>query len=151
MDPDKKAEQVGEFCQSIFEMRYKLRKMFQLKLKEANINISFEVLEVMKLLLNRDGINQQELADELFKDKSSMTYLIDNMVKAGLATRKEDNADRRNKLIFLTAKAHELKQQLAPLATHCYLTLTEDVDYASLSAGMQILAKMNQSLDAVLV
>jgi DNA-binding MarR family transcriptional regulator len=96
-----KAKRVDEFCQSIFEFRYRLRKIFHLKLKEAGIDISFEVLEIMKILKNEENVNQQDLADLLFKDKSNLTYLIDNMVKAGWVNRKEDQTDRRNKLIVL--------------------------------------------------
>jgi len=151
MKPDQKSELVAEFCQSIFELRYKLRRIFQVKLKEAGISISFEVLEIVKLLLSREGLNQQELADLLFKDKSSMTYLIDNMVKAELVTRKEDETDRRNKLIILTAKAHQLKDQLSPLAMDCYLTLAKDIADQDIKAGIQMLAKMNHSLTDLLI
>ena len=146
MKPDQKPELVIEFCQSIFELRYKLRRMFQVKLKEAGISISFEVLEIMKLLRGQDGLNQQELADLLFKDKSSMTYLIDNMVKAGLVTRKEDETDRRNKRICLTSKAVDLQNQLSPLAMHCYNVLSEGIAYQDIKAGIEMLAKMNNSL-----
>jgi DNA-binding MarR family transcriptional regulator len=150
MEMDKKSELVSEFCQSIFEMRYKLRKIFQLKLKEAGISISFEALEVIKLLRNQDGLNQQELADMLFKDKSSITYLIDNMVKSGLVVRKEDEIDRRNKLIFLTDKAHQLKAQLEPMAQYCYLALAEDINDHDIKNGIQMLAKMNNSLEILI-
>jgi DNA-binding MarR family transcriptional regulator len=146
MQPDQKSELVIEFCQSIFELRYKLRKMFQVKLKEAGISISFEILEIMKQLGSHDGLNQQELADMLFKDKSSMTYLIDNMVKAGLVTRKEDEKDRRNKLILLSRKADELIKELSPMASECYAALAEDIAAQDIKAGIQMLMKMNNSL-----
>jgi len=146
MEPDQKSELVIEFCKSIFELRHKLRKMFQVKLKEAGISISFEVLEVMKLLRHEDGLNQQDLAEMLFKDKSTMTYLIDNMVKAGLVTRNEDDNDRRNKHILLTSKALELQNQLTPLAMHCYLALAQDIADSDIEAGIEMLAKMNSSL-----
>ncbi|MDB5009080.1 MAG: transcriptional regulator, MarR family [Mucilaginibacter sp.] len=146
MQPDQKPELVIEFCQSIFELRYKLRKMFQVKLKEAGISISFEVLEIMKQLSSHDGLNQQELADMLFKDKSSMTYLIDNMVKAGLVTRKEDEKDRRNKLILLSRKAHELIKELSPMASECYAALAKDIAGQDIKAGIKMLMKMNSSL-----
>jgi len=146
MKPDQKSELVIDFCKSIFELRHKLRKIFQLKLKEAGISISFEVLEVMKFLRHHDGLNQQELADMLFKDKSTMTYLIDNMVKAGLVTRREDEADRRNKHIILTTKAHELQYQLTPLALQCYLALAQDIADQEIAMGIEMLAKMNKSL-----
>lgn len=146
MTLDQKIANVTEFCQSIFELRYKLRKMFQVKLKEAGISISFEVLEVMKVLRTSGNLNQQELADLLFKDKSSITYLIDNMVKAGLVTRREDVTDRRNNLIILTDKANLLKERLEPLASHCYLALAEELTDDEIMEGISTLAKMNGSM-----
>ncbi|MDB5025934.1 MAG: transcriptional regulator, MarR family [Mucilaginibacter sp.] len=151
MKSDQNSGLVVEFCQSIFELRYKLRRMFQVKLKEAGISISFEVLEIMKLLCNQDGLNQQELADLLFKDKSSMTYLIDNMVKAGLVIRKEDEADRRNKRICLTARALDLQNRLSPLAMDCYRCLAEDITDEDIKAGIKTLIKMNNSLAQFIV
>ncbi|CAM3944389.1 DNA-binding transcriptional regulator, MarR family [Pedobacter westerhofensis] len=151
MDTKEKAELVAEFCQLILELRYRLRKMFQVKLKEADIDISFEVLEIMKLLLKRDGMIQQELADVLFKDKSNMTYLIDNMVKAGWVTRKEDESNRRIKLIFLTEQSRELNHRLAPLAQDCFLTLAKDVRENQVKSGIEILSRMNSSLLEVIV
>ncbi|WP_183572960.1 MarR family winged helix-turn-helix transcriptional regulator [Mucilaginibacter sp. X5P1] len=151
MQPDQKSELVMDYIQSIFKLRYKLRRMFQVKLKEAGISISFEVLEIMKQLHSHDGLNQQDLAELLFKDKSSMTYLIDNMVKAGFVSRKEDEADRRNKLIILSDKAHELLKQLEPLASHCYAVLAAEVSGQDIKASLDTIAKMNGSLDAFII
>jgi DNA-binding MarR family transcriptional regulator len=147
MHPDQKSELVINYIQSIFELRYKLRRLFQVKLKEAGISISFETLEIIKQLRSHDSLNQQDLAELLFKDKSSITYLIDNMVRAGLVSRQEDEADRRNKHIILSGQAHELIKQLEPLASHCYAALAQDVDAADIRSGLEMLAKMNGSLD----
>jgi len=149
MESNQKVDLIIEFSQSIFEMRYKLRRMFQSKLKEAGLDISFEVLEVIKMLQKQDGMNQQELADLLFKDKSNITYIIDNMVKADYVVRKEDETDRRNKRIFLKEKAHQLLEQLAPISQYCYLALTQDVTEPSIREGIEILAKINNSLNII--
>jgi DNA-binding MarR family transcriptional regulator len=138
-----KTELVGELSQSISEFRYKLKKMFQMKLKERGINISFEILEVIKILLKQDGLNQQVLADMLFKDKSSLTYLIDNMVKSELVTRTEDKNDRRNKLIYLTDRAHELRQSISPLAKECFLAMAAETTEVQLRSCIDIIAQMN--------
>ena len=151
MKPDQKSEHVAEFCKSIFELRYRLRRMFQIKLKEAGMSISFEVLEVMSILHRQDGVNQQELADLLFKDKSSMTYLIDNMVKAGWVLRKEDDSDRRNKLIFLTDEAHQLKKTLRPMAIECYSLLAEGINEEEIKESLKMVSKMNNSLSDFIV
>lgn len=151
MDTNQKAELVGDFCHSIFELRFRLRKLFQVKLKEANIEISFEVLEIIKVLVKKDGIIQQEIADILFKDKSNMTYLIDNMVKAGWVVRKDDDTNRRIKLIFLTEKTRVLNQQLAPLAKDCFLALSREVTEQQVKTGIEMLGKMNNALVDVII
>jgi DNA-binding MarR family transcriptional regulator len=147
MEPDQKVELVIEFCNSVFELKYRIRKMIQLKLKGAGMNISFEVLEVIRVLRKQDGQNQQELADQLFKDKSTMTYLVDNMVKAGLVVRKEDQADRRNKLIFLTDKSRELREQIRPLVTQGFLSMAEDITEREIIETLKMVGLMNDSLE----
>lgn len=92
------------------EMKYYLRQNMQEKLKDHKPGISLELLEVIAFLWDKDGINQQELAHKAIKDKSSMTYLIHNLVKRNLVIRVEDENDRRNKLIFLTAKGKLLQK-----------------------------------------
>jgi DNA-binding MarR family transcriptional regulator len=142
---EQKAERMGELCQSIIEFRYKLRRMFAQKLKDAGIDISFEVLEIMRILMKQENVNQQDLADMLFKDKSNLTYLIDNMVKAGWAVRQEDVKDRRNKLIKLTDKAWRLQEQLAPLSTNSFLDLAKNLNDEEVESGIKLLTMMNQS------
>jgi DNA-binding MarR family transcriptional regulator len=73
------------------EMKSHLRQQIQAKISEHDPDLSFELLEIIGLLWRRDGINQQEIADTVSKDKSSVTYLINRLVKRGLVERIEDN------------------------------------------------------------
>ena len=50
----------------------------------------------------KDGVTQQELCNATFKDKPSMTRLIDNMERQHLVVRISDKKDRRTNLIHLT-------------------------------------------------
>src|SRR5919206_3993343 len=89
-----------ELGRAMTEMKNHMRQFIQAKIKESGINLTFEMLEIMACLWNKDGINQQELADITIKDKSSMTYLVDNLAKHNMVTRMPDENDRRNNLIF---------------------------------------------------
>ena len=46
------------------------------------------------------------------KDKACLTNLMNNLEKKGYVYRKEDPADRRNKLVFLTPEGEEFKDQV---------------------------------------
>ena len=55
------------------------------------------------------GISQQILAERIAKDKACLTNLMNNLEKKGYVHRKEDLADRRNKLVFLTPEGKNLR------------------------------------------
>ncbi|HEY0176130.1 MAG TPA: MarR family transcriptional regulator [Pedobacter sp.] len=141
-----KAELARELMRSMAELKNHLRQYIQVKIKEYNINITFEMLEVMSCLWKKDGINQQEIADKTLKDKSSMTYLIDNLVKRDMVTRTEDEADRRNKLIYLTAEGKRLQEQLNPWIAEVYGIATIDLDIGDLKNGLRAVNRMTDNL-----
>ncbi|HWZ16414.1 MAG TPA: MarR family transcriptional regulator [Mucilaginibacter sp.] len=134
------------FGRSMSELRTYTRQQIQLKIKEHAINITFEMLEVMGCLWRKDGINQQEIADLTLRDKSSMTYLLDNLVKRKLVRRVEDENDRRNKLIYLTSEGNELREQLNPWVAEVYEMASEGVDIDNLQNGIMLVNKMIKNL-----
>lgn len=135
-----------ELGRTMTELRNQLRQSVQLKIKEHGINITFEMLEVLYCLWQKDGINQQEIADLTLKDKSSMTYMIDNMVKRDMVKRVEDELDRRNKLIFLTEAGTALRTQLYPWIAEVYHQATEDFDKKNLKDSIDMFQQMILSL-----
>ena len=67
------------------------------------------------LLWGKGRVTQQELCNATFKDKPSMTRLIDNMERQHLVVRISDKKDRRTNLIHLTKDGKELEER----ARHC--------------------------------
>jgi len=144
-----KSELALELGRSMSELRNDVRQHIQVKIKEQGINITFEMLEVMGCLWKKDGINQQEIADLTLRDKSSMTYLLDNLVKRGMVKRVEDEDDRRNKLIYLTSEGTALKEQLYPWVAEVYEMATKEVDIEDLRTGVILLNKMTDNLKGI--
>lgn len=128
------------------EMKYKLRRDILDKLSSMNEDISFELLEVMAFLWHEDGMNQQELANMSVKDKSSMTYLINTLIKKQLVKRVEDKNDRRNKLIFLTAKGKTLQKKIHPLLIECYKKAAVGLNSVEIKNSISLVKTMNENL-----
>ena len=82
-----------------------------------SIDITPEQWTVLCYLWSRDGVTQQELCNATFKDKPSMTRLIDNLEKQQLVVRSSGVKDRRINLIHLTDKGRELEMETKPLVT----------------------------------
>jgi len=128
------------------ELRNLTRKYIQKKIKEHDINLTFEMLEVMGCLWRKDGLNQQEIADRTFRDKSSMTYLLDNLIKRKLVKRSADKNDRRNKLIFLTKEGLALKEILYSWLADVYGLASEEATREDLQNGVLLIRKMVNNL-----
>lgn len=79
--------------------------------RKEGLDITPEQWTVLSYLWRKDGVSQQTLCDATFKDKPSMTRLIDNLVKAGMVERHSTPNDRRSNVIFLTPKGHEIEQE----------------------------------------
>lgn len=70
--------------------------------------------QVMSIAAVSSCSNQARIAERLGLDRTVMTYLIDDLEKAGLVERQPDPADRRARRVLLTAKGEKSFRQ----ATH---------------------------------
>ena len=88
-----------------------LKRLIYRLISENNVEITPEQWTVLSFLWKEDGITQQKLCDATFKDKPSMTRLIDNLVKQDLVYRDTAPNDRRSNLIFLTKQGKSIKDK----------------------------------------
>ena len=63
--------------------------------------------QVMSIAAVSACSNQARIAERLGLDRTVMTYLIDDLEKAGLVERRPDPADRRARQVLLTAKGEK--------------------------------------------
>ncbi|QQT27095.1 MarR family transcriptional regulator [Sphingobacterium spiritivorum] len=88
-----------------------LTRRLQQNLKESGINITAEQWSILYNLWQEEGLTQQELANRTFRDKPSVTRLINNLEKLNLVIRVNDRGDRRSNLIYLTKSGRQIKHK----------------------------------------
>lgn len=93
-----------------------IARRLQKNFKEAGIEITIEQWSVLYHLWKEDGQSQQQLCDATFRDKPSITRLVDNLEKSKLVKRVASKNDRRSNLIFLTKEAKNLEQKTMDVA-----------------------------------
>lgn len=93
-----------------------IARRLQKKLNESGLNITIEQWSVLYHLWKQDGISQQELCNATFRDKPSITRLVDNLEKLGLVKRVASETDRRINMVYLTRQAQKLQEQTMELA-----------------------------------
>lgn len=129
------------------EMKSRLRQKIQAKINEYDPDLSFELIEILGLLSRNNGINQQEISSKVSKDKSSITYLINSLVKRELVERVENTTDRRNKQIFLTVKGNEIVETVYPWALELYKKAADDLDEDDINRALFLVKKMTANLE----
>jgi DNA-binding MarR family transcriptional regulator len=80
--------------------------------RKNKIALTKEQWTILGVLWQNDGCSQQTLADKTYRDKPSITRLIDNLEKENLVERRPDANDRRLNLIFLTPKGLEIEKEV---------------------------------------
>ena len=93
-----------------------IARRLQKKFNAAALNLTIEQWSVLYHLWKEDGKSQQELCNATYRDKPSITRLVDNLEKLKLVKRVASVDDRRMNMIFLTPEAAKLQEQAMSLA-----------------------------------
>ncbi len=91
-------------------------RRLQKNFRNAGLELTIEQWSLLYHLWKEDGLSQQELGTRTFRDKASITRLIDNLEKLGLVERVASKTDRRINLVCLTLAAKPLQQITYELA-----------------------------------
>ena len=89
------------------------RRMYR-DFRNAGLDITPEQWSILVFLWQQDKVTQKAIADATYKDRPSVTRLIDNMEKQGLVTRTQ-GSDRRTNKICLTKKGSDLYEKVYPI------------------------------------
>ncbi len=93
-----------------------------------------------------DGVRPGEIANALGLDPSSVVRVIDQLIAAGIMTRKEDESDRRAKLLSLTANGRaRIEVQLAAMRP-IRAMLFKDIHPKELKETLKVLGELGESI-----
>jgi DNA-binding MarR family transcriptional regulator len=124
---------------------------------EKGYKFPVSCIGIMADLWSRDGVTQKELGLSLIKTKSSITKMLDALLKEKLIYKTDHPEDKRNKLIFLTKEGRELQEfvsKTGKIAEKMLLSQTSDQDLQTAKAVLKTLylnlskelSELNQSL-----
>jgi len=137
---------ISKFTKEITLVNLAFKQFLQAKLRENNIDLTFEMMQILYCLWNKDGINQQEIANITAKDKASVTYVLDNLVKRDLVYRQE-GVDRRNKIIYLTPGGKAMKKKVQPWIRALNHTAKQNVAMEQLEDLIGVMTRIRKNLN----
>ncbi|HSA07257.1 MAG TPA: MarR family transcriptional regulator [Candidatus Gastranaerophilales bacterium] len=114
--------------------------------KENGYNITPEQWSLLVKLYDEDGIYQKQLGDYLFKDKPTITRILDIIEDKNFIIRIPDDKDRRKTKVYLTQDGKNLVKDLIPVANDFQEKLTKDISASEIENFTRILEKLDENV-----
>jgi DNA-binding MarR family transcriptional regulator len=89
-------------------------EMFRL-FREIGEDVTPEQWAVLIRLWEQDGRTQSELSDATFRDRPTMSRILDGMQERGYLERAVDARDSRVRIVTLTRRGRALQKKLVPV------------------------------------
>jgi len=123
-----------------------IARRLQKNFKQAGIEITIEQWSVLYHLWKEDGQSQQQLCDATFRDKPSITRLVDNLEKLGLVKRTANKNDRRINKICITPEAEKLQVQTMEVANQTLNEALQGVTNGQVEIAKEVLQMVYENL-----
>jgi len=123
-----------------------IARRLQKNFKQANVDVTIEQWSVLYHLWKQDGLSQQQLCEATFRDKPSITRLVDNLEKLNLVKRVASKNDRRINMIYLTQQALDLQEQTMELANQTLNEALEGVTNGQIEIAKEVLQNVYDNL-----
>ena len=120
----------------------KLKQYTAAMLRQHNIDLTPEQFLLIDLLWNQGPMSQLDIADQMQKDKNSITKLVDAIERKGYVVRQQNPNDRRSNTIVLTDLGNSLKDNAKTKGISILNTMLEGISEEELNSFLETLDKL---------
>ena len=124
----------------------KLKQYIAAMLRIKGVPLTPEQFMLIDLLWNQGSMTQQQLADQMQKDKNSVTKLVDAIEKKGFVVREQNLKDRRANTLVLTEKALQLRDGAKRKGISILDNILEGISEEELRLFLSTLRKLNLNM-----
>lgn len=111
----------------------------------APLGLGSGTLPILRSLLFHDGINQQELSEELRVDKATTTRGIAKLIELGYVSREKDPDDLRAYRLFVTQKARDIQPEIRKVHQAWTELLSEGFSPEEREMALSLLKRMRDN------
>lgn len=106
----------------IGRIREKANKFLIKELENLGLtNIAPSHGDILAALFKRKEATMTEIADLIHRDRSTVTTLVNKLIKLGYVSSKKDPNDNRSSIIYLTEKGKELESGFKEISEKLYM------------------------------
>ncbi|MEK5030346.1 MarR family transcriptional regulator [Paenibacillus sp. FSL R7-0302] len=101
--------------------------------------------DIIYALLHKHRLTMAELSTKIHKDKSTVTALVDKLVRLGLVMKERDQEDTRYVYVTLTGKGKELEPVFESVSSAMLKQFYRDITEEEQKTLLTILMKINHN------
>ena len=128
------------------ELSRMLHKRITSIFMEHNFGVTVEQFGILALLWYSEGVTQQEIANSLNRDKTTVARVVKNMEKQNLIVKVPDQLDKRNNRIYLTQKGKTLQKDMVEATGRVYMEALKDIPDEDIVHCIKVLNRIVQNL-----
>ncbi|MCR3760685.1 MarR family winged helix-turn-helix transcriptional regulator [Clostridium felsineum] len=98
--------------------------------------------DILFVLLKNEKLTMKEISEKINKDKSTVTALIDKLIKHGYVEKTRDFKDNRVVFVTLTKKGRELKPLFEAISHNLLSTAYKDINEEESEELLKTLVKL---------
>ena len=122
------------------------RKTLSQRFEENEHSVSAEEWAILLILWSKGEQTPSALAEVTFRDRTTITRLIDQMIRKDMVTRVHDDKDRRRVLIKASDNGQALKRDLVPIAQNMISQASEGISPQDIETTVKTLSAMTRNL-----
>ena len=124
----------------------KLKQYTAAMLRQHNIDLTPEQFLLIDLLWNQGPMSQLDIADQMQKDKNSITKLVDAIERKGYVERHQNPSDRRSNTIVLTELGNSLKDNAKTKGISILNNMLDGIPESELQSFLETLDKLYSNM-----
>ena len=128
-----------------------IRKYLNQEFIKKGYSVTGEQFDILLHLWDTDGQHQQQLAEALYRDKTTITRAINSLEALNLVRRISNKKDKRQKLVYLSKSGEKIAKELTSLAQTILLKTQNGIDPAKLDISKNVLRQFNETLSKALI
>jgi|SRR5665647_421945 len=121
------------------------RNQLAFEFREKEIELTFDQFVILHLLNSNSDLIQQDLANQLQKDKSIIVRQINCLLESQYVVRLTNKEDKRKKNLILTKKGFEILNQMKEIASELSGKLLSGISETELEIFRNVLGKIQEN------
>jgi DNA-binding MarR family transcriptional regulator len=134
-----------EFMRAVWALDHALRS--RSKLMKREVGVTGPQRLVLRIVGTTPGISAGALAEALHVHPSTLTGVLERMSKRRLLTRKQDPADARRAVLYLTERGEAFDKVRAGTVEAAVLRVLSSVDEQEVATAQNVLAALVRELE----